>query len=581
MDKKDVARILEEIGTLLEILGENPFKSRAYHNASRVIEGLSEDLGTLAREGKLDTISGIGKGLAEKIQELLTSGKMSYYEEVKSKLPPGVPEMMRIPGLGPKRIKILYDKLKISSLEELRSAAEAHRLEKLEGFGAKTEENILRGLTQIATHADKHLYPIAEGAALRIFESLKALKQVKRVEVAGSLRRKKEVIGDIDILVSAAQKDRSGIMERFVTHEDVANVIAHGETKSSALLKEGINCDVRIVTEAEFPFALNYFTGSKDHNVEMRSRARDRGWSLNEYAFTAIKEKSSRSKKRPPPCHDEEDIYKALGLSYVPPELRENLGEFQAAEKGKIPKLLEEKDLKGTFHCHTSESDGVNTLQEMTDAARKRGWKYLGIADHSKVAAYAGGLSVERLRKQIKAIGKLNDTLKDFRVFAGSEVDILADGSLDFPDSVLASLDYVVVSIHSKFKMTEAEATKRIIKALTHRYVTILGHPTGRLLLEREGYPVNLPEVIKAAADHGKSIEINAHPLRLDLDWRFLRLAKEKRVHICINPDAHTTAGLDDCRYGVGVARKGWLTAKDVVNAWNTKEVEKFFRTSR
>lgn len=579
MDKKQVAAILDEMGTLFELKGENPFKCRAFHNASRIVEALTEDLAGLVQSGNLRKVKGIGEHLAEIITDLATTGQSKEYEQLKASLPAGLLEMVRIQGLGPKRIKILYEKLKIKSIDELRRAAEQHKLATLEGFGEKTEENILKGIEQLAKTSDKHLYAEAKESAETILKTIKAIKEVKRCEIAGSLRRKKEIIGDIDIVVSADQKHRKKIFDVFVSHPEVADIVARGETKSSVMLKKGIQCDLRIVEDREYPFALNYFTGSKEHNVEMRSLARTFGWSLNEYAFTQIDEK--KKSKAPPECRDEADIYKAVGLSYVPPELRENMGEIEAAKKNAIPRLIEEKDLRGTFHCHTTYSDGANTLQEMVRAAQALGWEYLGIADHSQVAAYAGGLSPERVKKQYAEIDKMNESLKGFRVFKGSEVDILADGSLDFPERILASFDYVVVSIHSKFKMTEAEATRRIIKALKNRYVTILGHPTGRLLLSREGYPVNMIDVINAAADYGKSIEINSHPLRLDLDWRLVKYAKEKGVPICINPDAHNTDGLKDVFYGVGIARKGWLEARNVVNTWKTKDVEKFFRSVR
>jgi DNA polymerase (family 10) len=339
---------------------------------------------------------------------------------------------------------------------------------------------------------------------------------------------------------------------------------------------------LRIVRDEEFPFALNYFTGSKEHNVEMRSRARHLGWSLNEYALSKLEEKEARTKpKRPPACRDESDIYEALGLQYVPPELRENMGEFEAAEQNTIPVLLDEKDIKGTFHCHSTYSDGVNTIQQMAAAARAKGWIYLGIADHSKAAGYAGGLSIERIKEQIREIDALNEKTKDFRIFKGTECDILPDGTLDYPDKVLALLDYVVVSIHSSFVMSEEQMTRRIIKGLTSKYATILGHPTGRLLLSREPYPVNMTKVIDAAADAGKCIEINAHPMRLDLDWRLCRYARDRGVRIAINPDAHSIEGLNDVAFGVGVARKGWLRKQDVINAGAASDVLGTFASTR
>jgi DNA polymerase (family 10) len=578
MEKKQVALILDEMGTLFELKGENPFKCRAFHNASRVVEALTGDLHELVASGGIREVKGIGEHLAVVISDLVGKGTSKEYEDLKTSLPPGLLQMVRIQGLGPKRIKILYEKLKIKSVEELKKACEDHRLAKLEGFGEKTEENILKGIELLTKVSDKHLYPQAKESADRMWAAIKALKEVKRSEVAGSLRRKKEVIGDIDIVASADEKHRKKIFDVYVSHPEVQDVIARGDTKSSVLLKSGINCDLRIVQDSEYPFALNYFTGSKEHNVEMRSRARKYGLSLNEYGFTRIEGDAGKKVKSIPKCKDEAEIYKTLDLMYVPPELRENMGEIAAAEKDRLPKLIEERDLRGTFHCHTNYSDGANTIQEMAEAARKLGWSYLGIADHSKVAAYAGGLSEARARQQLKEIDKVNGRLKGIRLFKGTEVDILPDGSLDYSDKMLAAFDYVVVAIHSKFKMTEEEATKRVIKALKNKHVTLLGHPTGRLLLGREGYPINMIEVIDAASDFGKGIEINAHPLRLDLDWRLLKYAKEKKVPIFINPDAHNTDGLKDVFYGVGIARKGWLEANDVVNTWELKKVEKFLQ---
>jgi DNA polymerase (family 10) len=581
MDKKQVAEILDEIGTLFELKGENPFKCRAFHNASRIVEALTDDLNDLVESGGIRNVKGIGEHLSEIITDLSTKGNSKEYSKLKASLPAGLLEMVRIQGLGPKRVKILYDKLKVNSVLNLKKAAEQHKLAKLEGFGEKTEENILKGIELLSKTSDKHLYPKAKESADKVFETVSKLKEVNRCEIAGSLRRKKEIIGDIDIVVSAGGKNRKKIFDTFVSSPEVETIVARGDTKSSVILKSGINCDLRIVEDKEYPFALNYFTGSKEHNVEMRSLARTFGWSLNEYAFTPVEEKGKKRPKPPPKCQDETGIYQALGLSYVPPEMRENMGELEAAAKHSIPQLLETNDLQGTFHCHSTYSDGANTVEEMAKAAKNLGWKYLGIADHSKVAAYAGGLSPERVKKQQKEIDGLNSTAKDFKIFKGSEVDILSDGSLDFPDKVLASFDYVVVSVHSKFKMTEDEATKRIIKAIKNKYVTILGHPTGRLLLSRDGYPVNMVEVINAASDYGKSIEINSHPLRLDLDWRLVKYAKDKGVRICINPDAHNTSGLQDVQYGIGIARKGWLEKADVVNTWTTKDVTKFFSSVR
>jgi DNA polymerase (family 10) len=386
------------------------------------------------------------------------------------------------------------------------------------------------------------------------------------------------VIGDIDIVVSAREADRPKLMQAFVSHPLVASVVANGETKSSVVLEGGINCDLRIVGDDEFPFALNYFTGSKEHNVELRTRAKKYGWSLNEYGFSKLGEEEKRGKaKRIVRCKTEEDIYNALDLKFVPPELRENTGEIEAAEKGDLPALVTGDDIRGTFHCHTTYSDGVNSLEQMAKAAKSLGWEYLGIGDHSKVAAYAGGLSEEKVKAQFAEIDRLNASSKGFRLFKGTECDILPSGDLDWSTKVLASFEYVVIAVHSSFKMTEAEMTKRIVKALKNKYVTMLGHPTGRLLLSRDPYPIDMIQVINAAADYGKIIEINAHPMRLDLDWRLCRYAKEKGVTIAINPDAHNIEGLRDVYYGVGTARKGWLEKDDILNTRPLAGVLEYF----
>ena len=570
MEKKALVAILDEMGTLLELQGANPFKSRAYHNASRAVEGITQDLDALIESGEILEVNGIGKTIAEVITDLVRSGKSKEYAAMRKGIPDGVLEMLKIQGLGPKKVKLLYEKLSIKSIDQLEKAARGEKLASIAGFGKKTEENILKGIEVLRRISAKSLYPKAAEAAQRVYATIMKRREIARGEIAGSLRRHKEVIGDIDIVVSAKDTYRNQLMDTFVAHPDVTTVVAKGETKSSVVLNAGINCDLRIVRDEEFPFALNYFTGSKEHNVEMRSRARKYGWSLNEYGFSELGAEEKRGKaKRVVKCKDEEDLYKALDLAYVLPELRENMGEIEAAERGDLPKLLEVKDIRGTFHCHTTYSDGVNTLQEMVHAAKALGWEYLGIADHSKTAAYAGGLSEERVKEQITEIDAFNCRLSGFRIFKGTECDILPSGDLDWSDKTLALFDHVVVSIHSSFKMSEAEMTKRIIKALKHKRATMLGHPTGRLLLSREGYPVDMIQVINAAADYGKIIEINSHPTRLDLDWRLCKYAREKGVMIAINPDAHNIEGLRDVFYGVGVARKGWLGKQNVLNAQN------------
>lgn len=581
MDKKAIAAVLDEMGTLLELQGANPFKARAFHNASRAVEGLTKELPILIESGELLEVKGIGKSIAEIITKLVTHGKSKEYDDLRHSFPDGLLEMLRIQGLGPKRVKLLYEKLKIKNLSELEQAAKADKLSSVEGFGQKTQENILKGIEAVRRRSEKSLFPKAFDAAQSVLSNIAKQRGVIRAEIAGSLRRRKEIIGDIDIVVSAKEPARPHLMDEFVTYRDVQAVVAKGETKSSVVLGSGINCDLRIVSDEEFPFALNYFTGSKEHNIEMRSRAKKYGWSLNEYGFSDLDAQEKRGKsKRVVKCNDESDIYAALDLPYIPPELRENTGEIDVAEKGKLPKLLQNKDIRGTFHCHTTFSDGVNTLAEMAHAAEEIGWEYLGIGDHSKVAAYAGGLTADKVKAQFKEIDSFNSKHPRFRIFKGTECDILPNGDLDWSDKVLASFEYVVVSVHSNFRMTEAEMTKRIIKALKNKYTTMLGHPTGRLLLSRDPYPVDMIKVIDAAADYGKCIEINAHPMRLDLDWRLCRYAKEKGVMIAINPDAHNIEGLHDVHYGVGIARKGWLEKENVLNSRGMEGVIEYFTRS-
>ncbi len=580
MEKKEISSILDEMGTLLELKGENPFKSRAFHNASRALDGVTGDILELSRSGDLLKVKGIGKSIAAIVSDLAEHGKSADYDSLRKSFPPGVLDMLRIQGLGPKRVKILFEKLKIKDIDQLERAARDGKLASLDGFGKKSEENILEGISAVRSRSDKHLYSSASDAARPIYAAIMKQPGVIRGEIAGSLRRHKEVIGDIDIVVSAKPSARSAIMTAFTAQPSVERVLASGETKSSVVLQAGINCDLRIVDDAEFPFALNYFTGSKEHNVEIRGRARRHGLSLNEYGFSPVEEGGKTRGVRIPACRSENDIYRALGLAYVPPELRENRGEIQAAEEGTLPELVSDKDIRGTFHCHTTYSDGVNTLEEMARAAEKLGWEYLGIGDHSKAAAYAGGLSEAKVREQLREIEALNGKAKQFRIFTGTECDILADGSLDYADRVLAQFDYVVVSVHSNFKMSEADMTKRIIRALKNKHVTMLGHPTGRLLLSREPYAVDMIKVIDAAAEYGKMIEINAHPMRLDLDWRLCTYAKEKGVPIVINPDAHNIEGLRDVYYGVGIARKGWLEKKDVINTRTRADIISLFSHS-
>ena len=581
MDKKRVAEILDEMGTILEIKGDNPFRTRAFHGAAETIASLTEDLSTLVASDSLTDLPGIGKKIAEIVADLVRHGDSKDYATLRQSLPQGLLEMTRIPGVGPKRVRILYEKLGVTTVGELKQAGETHRVAELKGFGKKSEENILLCIERLQKRTGRRLFPQALKDASEILAALLALKEVERAEIAGSLRRRKELIGDIDIIASCSANGRSRVFEIFLQHPLVQQTVGQGDTKASVVLQSGINCDLRLVSRKEYPFALSYFTGSKEHNVLLRSMARTQGWSLNEYGFSFAEESRKQSLKRWPDCKTEKAIYASLGLDYIPPELRENMGEIDAARRHSLPILVQERNLKGTFHCHTTYSDGLNSLEQMSAKAASLGWEYWGVADHSKAAVYAGGLTTEKIRTQLREIDTLNARGKLPRIFKGIECDILPDGSLDYADDILCQFEYVVASIHSKLDMSKEESTSRIIKALKNRFVTFLGHPTGRILLERDGYPVSVAEILQAASDHGKGIEVNSHPTRLDLDWRHLPYAREKGVKIFVNPDAHSIDGLEDVRYGVGIARKGWLGPGDVVNTWNEKQVEKYFRESR
>jgi DNA polymerase (family 10) len=566
MDKDKVADILVEIGTLLELKGENPFKTRAYANAARTLEGLNEPLEKIVAEKRLGEIKGIGEALEQKITELVTTGKLKYHEELKASIPPGLIEMLEISGLGPKKIQAMQKKLGIDSMEKLEAACKAGKVAELDGFGEKTQANILEGIERKRTYASKHLLNDALRAAEPLLEKLREHPAVIRCSGAGSLRRFKEVIGDIDLLASS--KKAADVIEFFVSQPGIVKILAKGETKASAILDGGIQCDLRVVSDAEFPFALAYFTGSKEHNIVMRQRAIQRGLRLNEYGLFKSKEET-RDPKLLVPCKSEDEIFRKLDLVFVPPELREDHGEFSAAEKNALPKLIEWTDLKGALHNHSNWSDGRNTLEEIAAYMENLGLEYWAITDHSKSSFQANGLDAQRLREQILEIKKLNEKIAarggEFRLLAGNEVDILKE-RMDFDDDVLAELDVVVASLHVP-SSSEAENTKRMLRAAENPFVHIIAHPTGRLLLEREAYPVNLHAVIDACAATGTWLELNCNPHRFDLDWRHWAYAKSRGVKCVINPDAHRNEHAGFLRLGAGMARKGWLTKPDVVNA--------------
>jgi DNA polymerase (family 10) len=568
---KDVIRILEEIGVLLELKGESPFKSIAYANAARRLETLDEELEELVRRGDLKSVKGIGDALNRKITELVTTGRLEYYETLRASVPPGHLEMLRIPGLGPRKIRTLHEKLDISTLGELEYACLENRLVELPGFGARTQQRILTGIEHLKRYRERRLCSEALEAAEPLLAKLRGRAGVVAASLAGSLRRGNETVKDIDLV--AASDDPEALSQWFASLPDAESVIARGSTKVSVFLKAGINADLRIVTPREYPFALHHFTGSKEHNVAMRGRAKQLGIKMNEYGL--FRDEALL------PCRSEEDVFAALGLAWVPPELRENTGEIEAAETGVMPALVQMKDIRGIFHIHTTASDGSSTLEAVVEAAKKMGLEYIGITDHSESAFYAGGLTPEDVRTQHRAIDALNRKDPAFRIFKGIEADILPDGRLDYDDATLASFDFVIAAVHSHFGMNEDEMTERIIRALANRRTTILAHPTGRLLLAREPYALDLERVIDAAAEHGKVIELNANPHRLDLDWRHCKYAKRQGVRIAVNPDAHHTDGLADMKYGLNIARKGWLEARDIVNSMGLEEMTAFLARSK
>jgi DNA polymerase (family X) len=583
MTKSEIAAVLEEVAALLELKGENPFKIRAYTNAARSLETFGGNISKLQDEEALSKIPGVGKSIAEKIRELAATGSLKYLEELRTEFPAAILELFSISGLGAKKIKALYEQLQVSSIEQLRQACETGRVAELPGFGETTQTKICKAIEEQAKHSGYFQFGQIAGEAETMRSDLAGHPDALQVDVAGSYRRRKEIVHDLDLVV--ATKKPEAITKFFVDHPLVESIIAQGPTKSSVRLRSGVQCDLRVVSTAEYPFALAYFTGNKEHNIELRSRALERGWTLNEYRLAPIPVDPKAKKKRPvkkiPKVRDEADLYRAVDLDFIPPELRENSGEFEAVEKHSLPKLIEQENLRGTFHCHTSASDGHNSLEEMAEAAQALGLEYLGIADHSRSSIQAHGIDEAQLRAQVAGIRELNRKFDGFRLFAGVECDILRDGSLDFPDNVLSQLDYVIVSVHSVFNLSEADMTARVIRALENRFVTMLAHPTGRLLLKREPYQIDIPAILDAAARTGTWIEVNAAPKRLDLDWRWWPLAKQKGVKCVINPDAHRTERLQDLWFGIGIVRKGWLTKDDVVNCLPLGKIERALRLKR
>jgi DNA polymerase (family 10) len=566
-DRKTVLSTLEQIALLLELAGANPFKSRAFQNGARILQSYEGDLAEGLESGELGALKGVGKGLLTEIRALIETGQSPAYEELRAAVPEGLMEILKVPGLGPKRVRILSEKLGIESLAELEYACNENRLVELDGFGARSQEKILKGIDYVQRFSGQYLLSDAWRRSEGLIESLRAVDGVEQVELAGSVRRRKETVKDIDVLVAASLPVR--VHEALVALDGVAEVIGSGDTKTSVRMDNGMQIDLRTVSPSQYPFALHYFTGSKEHNTRLRQRAKDRGLKLNEYGL--FPDGSDESLE----CADEAAVFAALELAYVEPEMREDLGEIELAASGELPSLVEMSDLRGALHNHSTWSDGAHSIRDMALAAQALGLEYIGMSDHSQTAVYASGLTPDDISRQHEEIDALNLELDGITVLKGIESDILADGSLDYSEDVLASLDFVVASVHSQFGLDPVKQTERCIRAVQNPFCSVLGHPTGRILLGREGFEMDLRAVIAAAAEAGTAIELNANPHRLDLDWREIRYATGSGCSISIAADAHRAAGLEDLRYGVAVARKGWATKAQVLNCLGVEELRR------
>ena len=566
MKNQQIARIFNEIAELLELKGENVFRIRAYRRAAQNIDGLSKDVAALSVED-LEAIPGIGKDLANKVREYLETGKMAKHEELKKEIPEGVLQLLQVPGLGPKKAKMLFDMLKVESIEELEEAVQKGKLTGLPGIQKKTEENILQGIELLKRGTERRplgrVLPLAEDIVRRVRDTA----PVDKIEIAGSIRRMKETVKDIDILTTS--KNPAAVMDVFVKLPHVSRVLMHGPTKSSVITEEGIQVDLRVVEEDSFGAALQYFTGSKQHNIKLREMAVKSGFKINEYGvFKEPGGKKIGGKK-------EEEVYKALKLPYIPPELREDTGEIEAAQKGKLPDLVTLHDIKGDLHVHTKWSDGSHELDTVVQAAREKGYQYIAITDHTKGLGVAHGLDEKRLAQEIRLIDGANRMLSGFKILKGTEIDIRSDGGLDLSDDVLMRLDIVVASIHSGFKQPREQITKRLLSAIRSPCVSVIAHPTGRLIGERDAYAVDMEMVLKEAAKYGVAMEVNAYPLRLDLNDIHIKMAKEYGVTLVISTDTHVTSQYDFMAYGVSVARRGWVEKKDVLNTLGYEQLIK------
>lgn len=562
----DIAIIFEEIADLLEIEGANPFRIRAYRNAARVLGELSREVSQLLEKGEdLTELPGIGDDLARKIAEIVNTGHCSLLERLHTELPPAISELLKIPGLGPKRVKALYHDLDVQTLEQLYRAARDGRIRVLPGFGEKTENNILQAIEAHANQTQRFKLAVAAQYAEALEKFLAAIPGITKVTLAGSYRRMRETVGDLDIVAVAAESASSQVVQRFTTYDEVAEILSAGVTRASVMLKCGLQVDLRVVQQESYGAALHYFTGSKAHNIAIRRMAQKNGLKVNEYGIFRGKTYIASD--------TEASVYAAVGLPYIPPELRENRGEITFAKAGKLPQLVEQKDLHGDLHAHSKASNGHNTLREMALAGLSNGFEYLAITEHSRRQTLAHGLDTLRLMQQCEEIDQLNAELQGITLLKGIEVDILEDGSLDLPDHALASLDMVVGAVHSGFNLSRAKQTKRILHAMQHPYFTLLAHPTGRLLQHRAPYDIDMLRIIREAKNRGCFLELNAHPERLDLLDIYCRMAKEEGVLISINSDAHSIYDFSNLRYGIGQARRGWLEKNDVLNTRSLKEL--------
>jgi len=572
MKNQEIAAIFNEIADLLEIKGENPFRIRAYQRAAMNIEGHSRNMADLTRKELLE-IPGIGKDLAEKIEEYLKTEKISSYEELKKEVPAGLSELLSVPSLGPKTAKLLHEKLKIKNIDELEELAKKHKLSGLPGIKEKTEENILKGIEMLKRGKDRQPLGRVLPIAADIVEYLKKNAPVKKISMAGSLRRMKETIRDIDILITS--ENPHDVMKAFVHLPDIKEVLMHGPTKSSLMTTEGIQVDLRVVEDESFGAALAYFTGSKEHNIRLREMALKKGLKLNEYGIFREKDNKKLGGR------NEEDVYRILKLQYIQPEMREDRGEIEAAKKNELPKLLELKDIKGDLHVHTKESDGSHTIAELIMAAKERRYEYIAVTDHTKGLGIARGLNEEKALEEKKEIDALNKKLRGFKLLMGLEVDIRSDGRMDLPDEILSKMDIVIASIHSGFRQSKEQITKRLVSAMKNPYVSVIAHPTGRLIGERDPYEVDMEHILKVAKETGTAIEINAYPLRLDLNDIYAKKGKEVGVKIAISTDAHLLSQFEYMSYGVSIARRGWLEKEDVLNTLNYVSLMKVLQRKR